>query len=196
MSGRMLVTGGAGFIGANLADRLAQDGHDVLVYDALARPGVEANLDWLRRRHPQRVTAIIADIRDPTALAHALRGADAVFHLAAQVAVTTSLADPAEDFAVNLQGTFTCSTCCGAARAGLARWSSRAPTRSMATSPILACVGPTLAGCRVTSRCVKAGSGKTGRWIFTLPMAARRVRPINMCWISRAATACPPWFCA
>jgi hypothetical protein len=53
----LLVTGGAGFIGSNLADRLAQDGHDVLVFDALARPGVEANLEWLRRRHPARITA-------------------------------------------------------------------------------------------------------------------------------------------
>ena len=48
----ILVTGGAGFIGSNLADRLAGQGHDVLIYDALARPGVEANLAWLRRRHP------------------------------------------------------------------------------------------------------------------------------------------------
>ena len=45
----VLVTGGAGFIGSNLADRFAREGHDVLVYDALARPGVERNLDWLKR---------------------------------------------------------------------------------------------------------------------------------------------------
>ena len=52
--GHILVTGGAGFIGSNLADRLAGLGHDVLVLDTLARPGVERNLDWLRRRqiHP------------------------------------------------------------------------------------------------------------------------------------------------
>jgi CDP-paratose 2-epimerase len=104
---RLLVTGGAGFVGANLADRLASEGHDVLVYDALRRPGVEENLAWLRRRHPRRITAVVADIRDAGALGKALHGAGAVFHLAAQVAVTTSLADPAEDFAVNLQSTFT-----------------------------------------------------------------------------------------
>lgn len=102
----VLVTGGAGFIGSNLADRLARDGHDVLVYDALARPGVERNLAWLRARHPRRVSAITADIRDQDALRAALRDAQAVFHLAAQVAVTTSLTDPAEDFGVNLGGTF------------------------------------------------------------------------------------------
>jgi CDP-paratose 2-epimerase len=43
----VLITGGAGFIGSNLADRLAREGHDVLVYDVLARPGVETNLAWL-----------------------------------------------------------------------------------------------------------------------------------------------------
>jgi CDP-paratose 2-epimerase len=106
VTARILVTGGAGFIGANLADRLAAEGHEVLVYDALRRPGVEANLAWLRRRHPRRISAMTADIRDRAALEGALRGAEAVFHLAAQVAVTTSLADPAEDFGVNLEGTF------------------------------------------------------------------------------------------
>lgn len=106
MTGRILVTGGAGFIGANLADRLAAEGHDVLVYDALRRPGVEANLAWLQRRHPRRISALRADIRDAAALEEAVRGAVAVFHLAAQVAVTTSLTEPVEDFGINLHGTF------------------------------------------------------------------------------------------
>jgi CDP-paratose 2-epimerase len=101
----ILLTGGAGFIGANLADRLARDGRDVLILDALARPGVETNLDWLRRRHPQRVSAVIADIRDEAAVADAAREAEAVFHFAAQVAVTTSLASPRDDFDVNVRGT-------------------------------------------------------------------------------------------
>jgi CDP-paratose 2-epimerase len=101
----VLVTGGAGFIGSNLADRLAGMGHDVLVYDALARPGVEANLDWLRRRHPSRIIPIIADLRDRDRLDQAVDRAGAVFHMAAQVAVTTSLADPEGDFDINLRGT-------------------------------------------------------------------------------------------
>jgi CDP-paratose 2-epimerase len=67
---------------------------------------VERNLDWLRRRHPRRIAAISADIRDRDAVRGAVRDADAVFHLAAQVAVTTSLDDPEEDFGVNLQGSF------------------------------------------------------------------------------------------
>ena len=102
----ILVTGGAGFIGSNLADRLAGEGHDVLIYDALARPGVEANLSWLRRRHPGRSAAVIADLRDRPVLEQAAGQARAVFHMAAQVAVTTSLSDPEQDFDVNLRGTF------------------------------------------------------------------------------------------
>jgi CDP-paratose 2-epimerase len=102
----VLVTGGAGFIGCNIADRLARDGHAVHIYDCLARPGVEANLAWLQSRHPKLIRFTRADIRDTKALEDAARDASAVFHMAAQVAVTTSLADPREDFAINVQGTF------------------------------------------------------------------------------------------
>src|SRR5690606_27876116 len=101
----ILVTGGAGFVGSNLADALAADGHDVLVLDSLARPGVEQNLDWLRARHPKRVRALAADVRDAEAVGKAVARAGAVFHLAAQVAVTTSVADPVADFEVNARGT-------------------------------------------------------------------------------------------
>ena len=101
----ILVTGGAGFIGSNLADRLAAEGHDVLVLDALAREGVERNLDWLKSRHPQRISSVIADVRDADALGRAARDASAVFHLAAQVAVTTSMVDPVSDFDVNVRAT-------------------------------------------------------------------------------------------
>lgn len=101
----VLVTGGAGFIGSNIADRLARDGHDVLIYDALARPGVERNLAWLVERHPARISSVKADIRDADALAEAAKDASAVFHMAAQVAVTTSMEDPVADFEINIRGT-------------------------------------------------------------------------------------------
>ena len=101
----VVVTGGAGFLGCNLCERLASERQDVLVVDSLARAGVEKNLAWLRRRHPQRVTADIADIRDPYVINHLVRDASAIVHLAAQVAVTTSLADPMTDFEVNELGT-------------------------------------------------------------------------------------------
>ncbi len=104
-SGPVLVTGGAGFIGCNLADRLARDGRQVVIYDCLARAGVEQNLEWLKRRHPRLISAIIADVRDAATLDAAARDASVVFHLAAQVAVTTSLTAPIEDFDVNLRAT-------------------------------------------------------------------------------------------
>lgn len=105
-TGHVLVTGGAGFIGSNLAHRLAGDGHRVLVLDSLARPGVEANLAWLSATHGAKISHVKADIRDVDAVDDAVRDATAVFHFAAQVAVTTSLADPRADFDVNLGGTF------------------------------------------------------------------------------------------
>lgn len=101
----VMITGGAGFIGTNLAHRLAQEGHRVLIYDSLARPGVAANLDWLRAEHGDAVTVTTADVRDPDTLRHAVAQAECVYHLAAQVAVTTSLIDPVEDFQVNAAGT-------------------------------------------------------------------------------------------
>lgn len=102
----VLVTGGAGFIGCNLADRLASEGCRVRVFDALARPGVRDNLDWLTARHGTRIEPIIADVRDGDAVAAAARGVGAIYHLAAQVAVTSSLEAARHDFEVNALGTF------------------------------------------------------------------------------------------
>ncbi len=100
-----VITGGAGFIGANLADRLAGEGRRVLVYDNLSRPGVERNVSWLRERHGDRIAVEIADVRDAATLRDAVSRAERVFHLAAQVAVTTSVNDPVGDFEVNARGT-------------------------------------------------------------------------------------------
>jgi CDP-paratose 2-epimerase len=101
----VLITGGAGFIGTNLAHRLLTEGQPVLVFDSLARPGVEQNLRWLHDTHGSRVEITIADIRNAEALRRAVEQASRVFHFAAQVAVTTSLTDPLEDFEVNVRGT-------------------------------------------------------------------------------------------
>ena len=101
----ILITGGAGFIGSNLADRLAGEGHAILIYDALSRAGVERNLAWLKGIHGDRITSIVGDVRDEDELVRAAADVKAVFHMAAQVAVTTSLADPREDFDVNVRGT-------------------------------------------------------------------------------------------
>jgi CDP-paratose 2-epimerase len=100
-----LVTGGAGFVGTNVADRLLRTGMRVRILDNLARPGVEQNLAWLEATHGRDVEVELAHICDRAALRRAVRGVDAVFHFAAQVAVTTSLDDPYEDFRVNVDGT-------------------------------------------------------------------------------------------
>jgi CDP-paratose 2-epimerase len=101
----VLITGGAGFIGTNLADRLLSSGSSVLIYDDMSRPGVDRNLAWLRRQHGDRVRVEIADVRNRQTLRTAVRSAERVFHFAAQVAVTTSLTDPLHDFEVNVGGT-------------------------------------------------------------------------------------------
>lgn len=103
--GPIAVVGGAGFIGSNLAESFLAEDREVIVIDSLARPGVERNLAWLSGRFGNRLTTVRADVRDASALREALAPAAAVFHLAAQVAVTTSLGDPVEDFDVNARGT-------------------------------------------------------------------------------------------
>lgn len=99
-----LITGGAGFIGVNLAGRLLTRGTRVVIFDNLSRAGAERNLEWLRAAHGGRAEIRTGDIRDRAALRDALRDADQVFHFAAQVAVTTSLADPVTDFDINGRG--------------------------------------------------------------------------------------------
>lgn len=102
----ILVTGGAGFIGSNLADELMQQGEHVLLLDALARPGVEQNLAWLRSRYPRQLSFALADMRDRATVRDLASAASGVFHLAGQVAVTTSLEDPVADLSTNVIGTF------------------------------------------------------------------------------------------
>jgi CDP-paratose 2-epimerase len=106
-SAPIVVFGGSGFIGTNLADRLLDEGEEVVVFDNLSRPGVERNLNFLKAKHGTRVHTVLADVRDTTAVEDTVRTARAVFHFAAQVAVTSSLADPVQDFTINAQGTLT-----------------------------------------------------------------------------------------
>jgi CDP-paratose 2-epimerase len=101
----VLVAGGAGFVGSNLAHRLLSSGTRVRILDNLSRPGVERNLEWLRATHGELLEALHEDVRDPAACFRAVKGVSAVFQCAAQVAVTTSLVDPIHDFEVNARGT-------------------------------------------------------------------------------------------
>lgn len=102
-----VITGGAGFIGSNLAERLMRSpGTRVRIFDNLSRRGVERNLEWLRQRPgSRRLEFIRGDVRDKKAVQEAVAGASDIFHLAAQVAVTTSVDDPVTDFEINAQGT-------------------------------------------------------------------------------------------
>ncbi|HWG59949.1 MAG TPA: GDP-mannose 4,6-dehydratase [Candidatus Acidoferrales bacterium] len=101
----VLITGGAGFIGTNLADRLLTLGQPVLIFDNLSRRGSERNLQWLSKRHGSLVRTEIADVRAVNRLRLAVREVSTVFHFAAQVAVTDSLENPRQDFDVNVIGT-------------------------------------------------------------------------------------------
>lgn len=101
----VLIIGGAGFVGSNLAHAILSSGHAVRVLDNLSRPGVEHNLAWLRDAHGDRLEVMIADVASRDALERAISGVSAIFHLAGQVAVTTSLKEPLADFEVNLRGT-------------------------------------------------------------------------------------------
>lgn len=101
----ILITGGCGFIGCNLADHLASRGDRVVVLDNLARSGVRENAQWLKSRHSGQIEIVVADIRDPIPVISAVRESRGVLHLAAQVAVTDSMTDPVEDFEINTRGT-------------------------------------------------------------------------------------------
>lgn len=103
----VLITGGAGFIGSNLAERLLREPDTrVRIFDNFSRGGVEHNVEWLRRQPGgRRLELVRGDVREALAVKRAARGATEIFHLAAQVAVTTSVDDPARDFEVNAKGT-------------------------------------------------------------------------------------------
>jgi CDP-paratose 2-epimerase len=104
-TGHVLITGGCGFIGCNLADALAARGDEVMVFDNLSRAGVRDNAHWLKARHGEKVTVRVGDVTDEAAVRGCVRGARGVLHLAAQVAVTSSLDQPLTDFEINARGT-------------------------------------------------------------------------------------------
>ncbi|HEY5983203.1 MAG TPA: GDP-mannose 4,6-dehydratase [Anaerolineales bacterium] len=107
MKRKYLVTGGAGFIGSNYVNRLLRRGEQVTIYDNLSRRGAAANLAWLEQVHGKNAVQVeTADVIDAAKLRAAAREADVIVHLAGQVAVTTSVMNPREDFEANALGTF------------------------------------------------------------------------------------------
>lgn len=101
----ILITGGAGFIGTNLADRFLSEGKAVTILDNLSRQGVEKNLDWLRQKYQSNLNIEVADIRNEHKVKEAVHQAAFVYHFASQVAVTTSCLYPVHDMQANLMGT-------------------------------------------------------------------------------------------
>jgi CDP-paratose 2-epimerase len=102
-----LITGGAGFIGTNAADYYLKNGHKVIVFDNLSRKGTDHNLTWLQDQYGESLEFVKGDIsKDFDLLKQTVQGVDVILHFAAQVAVTTSVVDPREDFEINALGTF------------------------------------------------------------------------------------------
>src|ERR1043165_385380 len=101
----ILITGGAGFGGSNLAHRLLSAAHKVRLLDNLSRAGVARNLRWLIETRGDLVDIEVPDLRNLSIIKQAVKDASQVFHFAAQVAVTSSLVDPIEDFEINARGT-------------------------------------------------------------------------------------------
>lgn len=99
-----LITGGAGFVGTNVAKRLLQAGKKVVIFDNLSRTGVERNLQGLLDNYGEQVEIYIGDIRNQQAVKTAVSQAEEIFHFAAQVAVTNSLDLPINDFEINARG--------------------------------------------------------------------------------------------
>jgi CDP-paratose 2-epimerase len=107
MSNHYFITGGAGFIGSNYVCRLLERGEKVTIYDNLSRPGAARNLAWLQETFGGKAFQLVTgDVRDAELLTSSSREADIIVHLAGQVAVTTSVTHPREDFEVNALGTF------------------------------------------------------------------------------------------
>jgi CDP-paratose 2-epimerase len=107
MAKNYFITGGAGFIGSNYVCRLLEHGENVTIYDNLSRAGAGCNLTWMQEIFGQNsFRLIVGDVRDAELLKVSSRDADVIVHLAAQVAVTTSVIKPREDFEINAQGTF------------------------------------------------------------------------------------------
>lgn len=103
----VFITGGAGFIGTHAADRFLSLGNKITIFDNFSRKGTRENVKWLKKTHgPKNIKVIEGDTRDFDLLKKSIGGQDAVVHLAGQVAVTTSVVDPREDFEINAWGSF------------------------------------------------------------------------------------------
>ena len=101
---RILITGGCGFIGSNLADHFLEKGHEITVLDNLSRRGTDWNKSWLEQRHRKNLKFVNGDIRDPDLVKESVKDQEMIFNTAAQVTVTDSVLNPRNDFEINAMG--------------------------------------------------------------------------------------------
>jgi len=103
---KYLITGGCGFLGSNIASEILKRGDELIIFDSLYRYGSSQNLEWLRTQGTFEY--IHGDIRNTNDVERTIKAhmPDVIYHLAGQVAMTTSIADPRMDFEVNVGGSF------------------------------------------------------------------------------------------
>ena len=190
----ILITGGAGFIGTNLANRMLRQGRPVIIYDSLSRPGSERNLRWLRATHGSLVRVEIADVRATARLRDATAEAGTVFHLASQVAVTTSLDDPTEDFAINAAATLELLELLRQ-RGGAAGLIFTSTNKVYGAIDDIDLVERDSATSQ-PAHSPASVSPKQGHYSFTAPTAVRRAPPTSTCSIMHAATVSQRPCCA
>ncbi len=104
---KILVTGGAGFIGINASNYYLERGFEIIILDNFSRVGCRENVEWLKQKHKRDITVITADVRNnQKELTNIIKKVDIVLHLAGQVAVTSSVENPRDDFENNALGAF------------------------------------------------------------------------------------------
>jgi CDP-paratose 2-epimerase len=159
------------------------------------RPGVERNLAWLRATHGDQVHAMVADVRDADAVRRAVREAGEVYHFAAQVAVTTSLGDPVEDFDVNARGTLHVLE---ALRRVADERGEAPPLLFTSTNKVYGDLGDVAMrpeGRRYAPEDVGVhahGISERRALDFHSPYGCSKGRPTSTCWTTRAPTGCRP----
>jgi CDP-paratose 2-epimerase len=162
MAHNYLITGGAGFIGSNYVSRLVQRGEKVTIFDNLSRAGSRLNLEWLRKTYGDQAFKLVnGDVRNADLIKETARSADVIVHLAAQVAVTTSVTQPREDFEINANGTFNVMEAARASR----------------SNPIViyASTNKVYGGMDE----VRVAEGKTSYYYADLPLGASEAQPLD-----------------
>ena len=172
---KVLITGGCGFIGTNLALERLEKGDQVRVLDNCSRAGTERNKAHLESLNDANLDLVDGDIRDADTAVKAAADADVIFHLAAQVAVTASVTDPRTDFDINALGTLNVLE---GARLPAASRSSSTPRRTRSTA------GSRTSRSRSRRRATSSPPSRTacprhGRSTSTRRTAARRARPTS-----------------